>query len=107
MFVANNLTNNVMPTSTDGWKKRMHTSRADERTRHNLERSSIMHDNTTEDANEKTDGCKGNHGSSKCHQQWTVREKLEFVEEVMQAIDDGLASLATAYLQDINKISAN
>lgn len=53
VFVANNMTNNV---NTDGWRKRMHTSRADERTRRNLERSSIMRDNTTEDANQKTDG---------------------------------------------------
>mmetsp|Transcript_1451 Transcript_1451/g.2662 ORF Transcript_1451/g.2662 Transcript_1451/m.2662 type:complete len:117 (-) Transcript_1451:300-650(-) len=115
-----------MPTSTDGWRKRMHASRADERTsRHDLERSSIMHANTAEDgstdheednsdddvgilpidvggANSKTDGRKGNRGSSKRHQ-WTVREKLEFVDEVMQAIDDGLASSATSYFRDVKK----
>ena len=54
--------------------------------------------------NAKIDGCKGNRGSSKCHQ-WTVREKLEFVDEVMQAIDDELADSATSYFHDIKKCS--
>jgi hypothetical protein len=53
-------------------------------------------------ANSKTDGRKGNRGSSKCHQ-WTVREKLEIVDEVMQAIDDGLASSATNYFRDVKQ----
>jgi hypothetical protein len=94
-----------MPTSTDACRKRMHASCANERTRCNLERSSIKHtvdtaqdhntgheDDNSEDiervaidvggSDSKTDGQKGNLGSSKCHQ-WTVRGKLDFVDEVM------------------------
>ena len=119
VFVAN-VTKNVMPTCTDGWRKRMHASHADDRNRSDLERSSIMYadmvedDNTEKDqniddveipidvvgANAKIDGHKGNHASSKCHQ-WTVREKLDFVDDVMQAIDDELADLANSYFCDV------
>lgn len=93
---------------------------ADERIMRDLERSSIMYADTAdydstdhEEDNShanvgipidvgEADGHKGNCGSSKCHQ-WTVREKLEFVDEVMQAIDDRSASSATNYFRDVKK----